>query len=140
MTSLQGKFIDTRPHFPRDYYGRPTHREMLMRFDFQQANQIMEPRWSDKYPGRRPLGVSPSGKFAIYIIQWVPCSMNRLEVSLALKPWVPPSDNFMLSLEDRYHWGVQTVKIPLALKTEERELVEVNFQRAEEKLLYLPLL
>jgi hypothetical protein len=124
MTNLQGRFIEPRPHSPRDYYGKPTHRELFMRFDFQQPGQIMEPRWSDKYPGRRPLGIAPSGKFAIYIIQWVPVTMHRYEVAAALRPWVPPTDDFILCFEDRYHWGRQQVELALGIQQKEYEYIE----------------
>jgi hypothetical protein len=132
MTSLQGKFIDPRPHPYLDYYGKPTHREMLMRFDFQQPGQIMEPRWSENYPGRRPLGIAPSGKFAIYIISWVPATMRRYEVAAALRPWVPPADDFLLNFEDRYHWGRPKVSLALPILELEPEFVVASAE------LYVP--
>lgn len=124
--NLQGQLVSAGPHFPRDYYGRPTHRSLLMRFDYQQQGQILEPCWSAKFPGKRPLGIAPSGKFCIYLITWVPCSMARDAIASALRPWVPPGDKFILSFPDRYHWGLERIAISMpqiAMPEKERVLI-----------------
>lgn len=108
-----------------DYYGRPLYRNILMRFDFKQSGQIMEPRWNDKYPGRRPLGIAPSGKFAIYQIRQVPTSIrSRFELTRDLWPHIPPTDQFVLWYAWRYQWRREEFKIPLLLP--ERALVEIE--------------
>lgn len=100
--------------YPLDYYGKPEYRDVLMRFDFQQADQLIEPRWSDKYPGRKNLGIAPSGRFAIYKITWVPQWIrSREELKLRLINHVPPTDMFVLNFAYRYEWMRERVIIPV---------------------------
>lgn len=136
MTALQGQII--RPdnsHYPVDYYGKPQYREMLMRFDFEQVHEFKSigqsvttsARWSEKHPGKRPLGIAPSGRFAIYLMTWIPqYILSREELTLKLIRCVPPTDRFMLNYLDSWEWRREQVKLPLALPSQELSLALVD--------------
>lgn len=109
-------------HSEVDYYGKPTYKTVLMRFDFPQPGDLIEPRWSKKSVKARPLGIAPSGKFAIYLMQWVPVYMTRADLASDLRPHIPPTDRFMLWFPDRYSWRVEPVKPPLVLPQKEAVL------------------
>ena len=135
MSSLQGQLM--RPNnsrYPVDYYGKPEYREMLMRFDFAQEIRFQSidrtvmtsARWSEKYPGNRTLGIAPSGKFAIYLMTWIPQYIrSREDICLKLIRCVPPTDRFLLNFLDSFEWRREQVKIPFVLPTA-KSVIELN--------------
>lgn len=116
MTSQQGLIAHPSTAFyPQDYYGRPTYWECLMRFDFDQEGEPFPSRWRPNYPGQRPLGIAPSGRFAIYLIRWIPRHMTRAQVAVDLRVHIPPTDRFTLSFLDTWEWRREKVVLPLLL-------------------------
>ena len=143
MASFQGVLIDPdNSRYPVDYYGNPEYREMLMRFDFAYECQGLEVGnwWSDKYPGRRPLGIARSGRFAIYLMRWIPRSvLSRGDLVIKLCRCVPPTDTFMLSYLDSHEWRREKVNLPLVMSSNVRqpateECVEQGLAVGEEVL------
>lgn len=135
MASLQGVFLEpSLLGYPLDYYGNPTHKELLMRFDFSQIVKFRHigteletiASWNDRYPGRRSLGIAPSGRFAIYLLRWVPAGMSRKDLKVDLCRKIPPTDKFCLEYPERYHWMREKVRIPLVLPTQEPQFIEVG--------------
>ena len=113
--------------YPRDYYGRPTYRECLMRFDFDQDGDSFPRRWRSDAPGSRPLGVAPSGRFAIYLMRWVPQYMTRAQVAMDLRIHVPPTDRFMLDFLNAWEWRREKVELPLEVpQLAELEVLKQN--------------
>lgn len=121
MISQQGLIAyPDNSSYPLDYYGKPTYWECLMRFNFGQDSGILSPQWSPKYPGLRPLGIAPSGRFAIYLVRWIPRYMTRAQVAIDLRIHVPPTDRFMLDFLNAWEWRREKVRMPLAISQVEQ--------------------